>query len=331
VSQGRVDAERLAALARGELDAVAEALDCVEDTRAWRVHDQVALLEALEAGASRVRDAEPTAGAVIGLTGPPGAGKSTLAGVLIERWLERGLRVGMLLIDPSSRRSGGALLGDRLRLPRSLVAKYGERIFVRSMAARLQLGGLAPATRAAACVLHACFDRTLIETVGVGQSEIDIATVADLSVLVLPPEAGDAIQLMKAGIVETPDIALVHKCDVGRAARRTHADLLAAVSRGSPAGPPPAVVSASSSTGRGIDELLAAIDARLAALYETGALARRRAESQVEWALARFAERYGTYGIDRLGGPAAARTLAATLAGSGLARALELARRAKLE
>src|SRR5262245_60562289 len=140
---------------------------------------------------------------------------------MLRVWLAAGSGVGVLAVDPSSRCSGGALLGDRARLR----VAPGQRAFVRSMAAGERLGGLAAAAQPALAVLRAAFEWTLVETVGVGQSELEIADAADSVVLVLQPGSGDTLQFMKAGILEIPDVFAVHKWDLGEPARRTRADL----------------------------------------------------------------------------------------------------------
>jgi LAO/AO transport system kinase len=293
---------------KGDTAALARALDCVEDERPGALELQRALLAALA-------HATPEAHAVIGFTGPPGVGKSTLAGALLRQWLGRGLGVGMTAIDPSSRRSGGALLGDRARLR----LEPGERAFVRSMAARDRLGGLAPATRAAALVLRAAFERTLVETVGVGQSEVDVGSVADLVVLVLQPGAGDTLQFMKAGILEIPDLIVVHKWDLGDVAQRTQADLdgtLALLPREADR-PQPQVLGVSAQSGQGVAALGEAIERELTRLGEQGTLARRRRDGRAAWGLELFERRHGTFGVERLGGRGAARALASELAAQG--------------
>jgi LAO/AO transport system kinase len=147
----------------------------------------------------------------IGVTGPPGAGKSTITTELVKSMRGRGLRVGVVAVDPTSPFTGGALLGDRIRME-SVALDPG--VFIRSMATRGSLGGLASATREVADVLDAFgFDRILIETVGVGQSELDVARAADTSVVVLVPESGDSIQTLKAGVMEIADIFVVNKAD----------------------------------------------------------------------------------------------------------------------
>ncbi len=154
----------------------------------------------------------------IGITGPPGAGKSSLVNVIVPRLLENNKKVGIIAVDPTSPFSGGALLGDRIRMNDLAL---NENVFIRSMATRGSLGGLANKTKDVALVLDAAgMDYILIETVGVGQVELDIAQVCDTTVVVLVPESGDAIQAMKAGILEVADILVVNKGD------RTGADRL---------------------------------------------------------------------------------------------------------
>lgn len=147
----------------------------------------------------------------IGLTGPPGAGKSTVTEQLVRRFRERGERVAVVAVDPSSPFSGGALLGDRIRME-SVALDPG--VFIRSMATRGSLGGLATSTGEVCDVLDAGgFDRILIETVGVGQSELDVATMADTTLLILVPESGDGIQALKSGVMEIADLFVINKAD----------------------------------------------------------------------------------------------------------------------
>lgn len=183
----------------GKKAALARAVSVVENHREG--HEQ--LLAACHPLLGRARR--------VGLTGPPGAGKSTLTTLLAEAYLAEGLRVGIVAVDPTSPFTGGALLGDRVRMER--VALH-PNVFIRSMATRGSLGGLAATTREVCDVLDAWgVDRILVETVGVGQSELDIARLADTSAVVLVPESGDSIQTLKAGVMEIADLYVVNKAD----------------------------------------------------------------------------------------------------------------------
>jgi LAO/AO transport system kinase len=193
--------------------ALARAISIVENQRAG--FD--ALLGALHPRIGRARR--------IGITGPPGAGKSTVTTQLAAAYREAGLTVGIVAVDPTSPFTGGALLGDRIRME-SVVLDPG--VYIRSLATRGSLGGLSAATRAVADVLDAYgFDRVLMETVGVGQSELDIARSADSTVVILVPESGDSIQTLKAGLMEIADIFVVNKADRPGADRvRTDIELM---------------------------------------------------------------------------------------------------------
>jgi LAO/AO transport system kinase len=241
---------------------------------------------------------------VIGVTGPPGAGKSTLLSALLRAWRAQGRTVAMLAIDPSSRRSGGSLLGDRARID----FDAGDRgVLIRSTAAGERHGGLAAATRAAAHALAAAFDVVVIETVGVGQAETDVAEVADSVVVVVQPGGGDVLQFLKAGIMEIPDVLVVTKADLGQIATSTRRDLSAALrSLGSNATRVLAVSSLPPPSG--IDELTQALEEHRAGLD----LAARRLDARRAAALTDFAIEHGERGLRELGGRrAAARLLAA--------------------
>ena len=187
--------------------ALARAISIVENRRPGAAQ----LLAALHPLLGRARR--------IGITGPPGAGKSTITTRLAELYRKKGLTVGIVAVDPTSPFTGGALLGDRIRMES---VALDDGIFIRSMATRGALGGLAAATRDVCDVLDAYgFDRLLVETVGVGQSELDVARTADTSVLVIVPESGDSIQTLKAGLMEGG--GSVRREQGGQAGRRSHA------------------------------------------------------------------------------------------------------------
>lgn len=236
---------------------------------------------------------------VVGLTGPPGVGKSTLAAALLRAWRRAGRTVGVIAVDPSSRTSGGALLGDRTRLD---IDPEDAGIFARSMAARDRLGGLAEITYPAMVLMRALFDVVLIESVGVGQSEAAIAHVADTVVLCLQPGSGDSLQYMKAGIVEVPDVLTVNKADLATLAERTRADVegaLGLAATGDAWTPPVLLVSAS--RGNGIDDLVAAIDGHGEWLREEDRLAARRDAQATAWLVDAVRERHGRVGLARAG------------------------------
>jgi LAO/AO transport system kinase len=200
----------------GTIDAMAP-VELAQRVRAGEVRAGSRLISLVEAGDSRAEDVLrqlfPHTGraCVLGVTGPPGAGKSMLVRALIASYRTRHLKVGVLAVDPSSPFSMGALLGDRVRMGQHA---SDRSVFIRSMASRGQLGGIATATPAAIRVLDAMgFDRIIVETVGVGQSEIAVAQAADCTVLVLMPGTGDSIQTMKAGIMEIGDVFVINKAD----------------------------------------------------------------------------------------------------------------------
>lgn len=225
-------------LCAGERAALARAL-----TLAERNPEQAdALLASLPGACPRAR--------VFGLTGPPGAGKSSLVGSLLPRLAKRGLHVGVLAVDPSSPFSGGALLGDRCRMGDPADEDHW---FIRSTASRGSLGGLNPAIPRMVALLEAAgFDIVLVETVGAGQADIDIARLADTVVVACPPGLGDELQALKAGILELADLLVVTKCD-GPAAMQTLQSLQAALRSHRSSVP---VMQASSHTGEGLEALL---------------------------------------------------------------------------
>jgi LAO/AO transport system kinase len=231
---------------------------------------------------------------LIGITGPPGAGKSTLLSALVSEWRAGGRSVAVLAVDPSSKRSGGSLLGDRARIDHD---PRDDGILIRSTAAGWRLGGLAAPTREAADALAAAFDLVVVETVGVGQSETDVANVCDTVAVVVQPASGDVLQFLKAGIMEVPDVLVVTKADLGEAAVRSQRDLVQALAAvGS--SQTPVVVVASVPPTRGIGELAAALDAH----RERIDLRERRLRSRRASALREFTAENGDRALRALGG-----------------------------
>jgi LAO/AO transport system kinase len=225
---------------------------------------------------------------LVGLTGSPGTGKSTLADALVKVIRDRGQTVGVIAVDPSSPFTGGAVLGDRIRMSRHTLDKG---VFIRSMGARGHLGGLAAATREAIHLLDAYGrDVILVETVGVGQSELEISTISDTVVLVLMPESGDAVQSIKAGILEIADVFVVNKVDLGGAekTRRLIRDALAL----GPAQPwRPPIVMTSAAKEEGIEAVWEAVLSHRRFLEESGTLASRRQQRLKHEVVAIVAER----------------------------------------
>jgi LAO/AO transport system kinase len=244
----------------------AETARLLDGARALDKHSVARLLSRVEqdgdaararrAALFRTLGATPPGGRVIGVTGTPGAGKSTLIGRVALHLLEHdpAVRIAILAIDPSSAESGGALLGDRLRTR----FPVGERrIFFRSQATQGDLGGVGRRTWAASRLLRHLVDLVFIETVGVGQSEIEIARLADATVLVLQPLTGDHVQFMKAGVMDVPDLFVVNKCDEEALARRSTYELRAALNVARIGGDEPRIFQTSAVTGRGVPELAA--------------------------------------------------------------------------
>ena len=303
-----------ARLRERDVAAAPAALNLLENRAPARRGEIAALLA--EVAPARLGGEAP--GHVIGVTGPPGAGKSTLLGALARVWRERGRTVGVLAVDPSSKRSGGALLGDRARID----ADPADRgLFIRSMAAGERLGGLAPATRAAAQALAAAFDVVVVETVGVGQSETEVAEAADSVAVIVQPGSGDVLQFIKAGIMEVPDVFVVTKADLGTVADRAVRDLRAAL--GSLGDRAPVLAVSSVQPVHGVEALADALEEHRAALD----LATARTRARRLGALADFVAEHGERGLRGLGGRRAALKLLgeqdATLDVSALTRALE--------
>ncbi|HEX9490333.1 MAG TPA: methylmalonyl Co-A mutase-associated GTPase MeaB [Stellaceae bacterium] len=277
----------ITALAAGGKPALAAALAKLE-----RAPDAEATLALLDAAytAPRAR--------VVGVTGPPGVGKSTLIGALIAHWRAQSTTVGVIAVDPSSRNSGGALLGDRTRV-RTDPGDAG--VFVRSQAARDRLGGLAALTVSAMVLMRALYDIVLIETVGVGQSETDVAGAADTVVLCVQPGSGDSLQFMKAGIVEIPHVVVVTKSDLGEAAERARADALAVLGMADhgAGGWPVPVLTLSALKREGVDALAQSIAGHRRWLGEGDRLAYVRQAQAAHWLVEGVREAFGREGLSR--------------------------------
>ena len=246
----------------------------VDDLRAGRVPALARAITLVENGAALsgaiLDEIHPYAGPAyrIGVTGPPGAGKSTLVGVLAQNFTERGRAVGIIAVDPSSPFTGGALLGDRIRMHE---AAAHDDVFIRSMASRGALGGIAHTTQEVADVMDAAGkDPVIMETVGAGQAEVDVARAADTTLVVLSPESGDSIQAMKAGIMEIADVYVLNKADREGAGRLTIEIESMLDFRRSRSNWRPPVLKTVARDGKGIDELAQAIDAHRTHLLESG-------------------------------------------------------------
>ena len=275
----------LQAIRAGGKPAVARALSLIEIAQGSA--DLARLLDACAA--------DPR-GDVLGLTGPPGVGKSTLTNALIGEARRAGRSVGVVAVDPSSRFTGGALLGDRTRLRTD---PEDDGVFVRSMAARDRLGGLSDHAVAAIVLMRAVYDLVVVESVGIGQSEGDIAFVADTVLLCIQPGSGDSLQFMKAGVMELPDVVCVTKADMGDPARRAMADVAGALTLAehAPGDWIAPVVLVSATSGTGLADLTAAAAAHRAHLAADGRLDRRRAAQARHWVEDAVRVRFGGRGL----------------------------------
>lgn len=274
----------------GDLSAAPAILNLLED-RSTRAQTQANdLLEELSPQAL----GGEARGHLLGLTGPPGAGKSALLSQLVGRWRNSGRTVSILAVDPSSRRSGGSLLADRVRIEHD-PADTG--VLIRSQAAGNRLGGLAFATREAAQALVAAYDLVVVETVGVGQSETEVAELCDTVCVVVQPASGDTLQFLKAGIMETPDVLVVTKADLGDIATAAQRDLTQALSATGGTSTPVICVS-SVPPGQGVEELVATIDT----CHQNVDTAQTRPRARRHAALERFEVEYGQRGLRALGG-----------------------------
>ncbi len=286
--------------------SIARALNTIENRRSDAEREVAALLtvlaEDLAQGPGQAGKA--ALGHRIGITGPPGVGKSSLVAVLARTLREQGRTVGVVAVDPSSMRSGGALLGDRARMA---FDPQDQGLFVRSLATQGVFGGLAHAAYAAVEVLAAAYDLVLIETVGVGQTETAVAHVADTVALVVQPGSGDVLQFLKAGVMEIPDLLIVNKLDQGKTASQAASDLRVALStlHQIGAGQGDTQVLLTSARDRiGFEELAHALHDHRMQLGNEGILARRSA-GRLAWAIDFVTRRIGSVGLDTLGGGAA--------------------------
>ena len=286
-------------LREGDRSAAPAALNLIED-RSPRGRERAAELLGEMSPAALGGEA---AAHVIGLTGPPGAGKSSLLSALVREWRERGRSVAVLAVDPSSKRSGGSLLGDRARIEHD---PRDDGVLIRSTAAGTRLGGLAAPTREAVEAVAPAFDVVVVETVGVGQSETDVEEVADTVAVVVQPGSGDTLQFLKAGIMEVPDVLVVTKADLGDIALRAQRDLRAALrSLGSRETPVVSVASLPPPTG--VEDLIEALESH----REGVDVPARRARARRLAALADFTTEHGERALRALGGRRAAETLLA--------------------
>ena len=297
----------LQALLRFERKAIAAALNLLEDRRAERQEHALGMLDDL-AG-------RPAAAHVVGITGPPGVGKSSLIARLIARAVQAGRRLGVVAVDPSSKVSGGALLGDRSRMQLPPAAP----VYARSFAARDRLGGLSREAFLAVFLLRHICDVVLVETVGVGQSETDIANIADSVVLVVQPFSGDVLQFIKAGVMEIPDILAVNKADDAVLADKAMAEVRAALAtRGnvssfhaSPLAEPGAdaggwsspLLAVSALSNLNLDRLEAAIAEHHRHIQTADRLVSRRAAQEIAWAVGELRYELGRVGLAAAGGP----------------------------
>ncbi|NOT55594.1 MAG: methylmalonyl Co-A mutase-associated GTPase MeaB [Deltaproteobacteria bacterium] len=280
----------VAALLRFERKSIAAALNLLEDRRPARQAHALVLLDELTSS--------PTPAHIVGITGPPGVGKSSLIARLIEIAAREDRRLAVVAVDPSSKVSGGALLGDRGRMQ---VPPHAP-VYIRSFAARDRLGGLSREAFAAVFLLRHLCDVVIVETVGVGQSETDIAHIADTVVLVVQPFSGDVLQFIKAGVMEIPDILAINKADDEALARKAMADVKAALSLERQAWSRP-VLAVSAATNLHLDELDAAISAHHHHLLTNATLPTQRAEQTLAWATSEVLHEVGRRGLLTLGGP----------------------------
>lgn len=281
------------ALLRFERRAIASALNLLEDRRPQRQEQAFVLLDALAA--------LPAPAHVVGITGPPGVGKSSLIARLIALSIQAKRRLGIVAVDPSSKISGGALLGDRARMQ----IPPGAPVYARSFAARDRLGGLSRDAFFAVFLLRHVCDIVVVETVGVGQSETDIANIADTVVLVVQPFSGDVLQFIKAGVMEIPHILAVNKADDEALARKAMSEVHAALAIEGHADASfwsAPVLAVSAATNLNLDALDTAIAEHHRYLQTSETLVLRRVEQEIAWAVVEVVHEIGRIGLAALGG-----------------------------
>ncbi len=246
----------------GNIRGLARAITLVE-------HRDPAVRHLLEALGDRVQQPR-----VLGFTGAPGTGKSTLVDALVRRLRAQDQGVAVIAVDPNSPYSGGAILGDRIRMQRHALDR---RVYIRSMGARGHLGGLSVATREAVRLMGAFgFDHVILETVGVGQSELEVAAIADTTLVVLTPGLGDGVQMIKAGIMEIADVFVINKADIP-GAQKTVQEVRTMLNMGPKVAWKPPIVATVAARGEGLDDLLAAVEAHAAHLRDSGEAGMRAA------------------------------------------------------
>ncbi len=272
-----------------ERKAIAAALNLLEDRRPARQAQALALLDELTA--------YPAPAHVVGVTGPPGVGKSSLISRLLEIAASHQRRTAVVAVDPSSKISGGSILGDRGRMQ---IPRHAS-IYIRSFAARDRLGGLSREAFSAVFLLRHLCDVVIVETVGVGQSETDIASIADTVVLVVQPFSGDLLQFIKAGVMEIPDVLAVNKADDEALARKAMADVKAALSYERQTWTRP-VLAVSAATNLHLTDLDEALSSHYAHLLTSGHLLNQRTTRTLAWAVGEVVHEVGQRGLIALGG-----------------------------
>ncbi|MBI3736429.1 ATP/GTP-binding protein [Candidatus Sumerlaeota bacterium] len=281
----------LSGVVSGDKKSVSQLCNMLEDRRPEKTSAVSAALDGLW-------EKSLEQGHVIGITGPPGVGKSSLISRLIQHLRTAKKSVGVIAVDPSSKQTQGALLGDRVRLEYD-AADTG--VFVRSMASRGDYGGVSDRTFAGSIVLRTAFDMTLIETVGIGQSESEIAQLVDTTLLVIQPGSGDMLQYVKSGIMETPHVLLINKSDHVEHAQRTLHEVRAALGHlGAAEGEwKPAVAACSALTDAGIDEALNQLEKHREHLIKGSLLSPARERQALSWVRQSLARLYGSRGLEQ--------------------------------